>query len=290
MQLLLQCDYLKIEEDKLWTAVLKWAEVQSSEVCGARNGEIDLEPPRKRRRLNTNGNAVLQCVAPFIRFGLMDIRYFAEKVEPTGCLSNEEVIAVFKYIAMREINPDFECDKFSTKKRGIMTLRKFEFYSSAHHQLLNGGLEIRGATTSKASGGCEGYFVYPETSQPGGFTKGIHFWTVLLVKQYCWRCIGLVAERRSIDRISNAHGTDSANFTHYNYNYNSWESGDTVTVVLDCDDGKVHYHKNEQKAIQTQALSKDKPYFFALVLCARPANHVRVVSTPESIVSRYYSQ
>ena len=113
MSLLLQSDFLGIKEEEIRDAVLKWAERQSSKGV---IGDIDEEPAAKRRRLNHDGRGymdnrilgLLNAVKPHIRFGLMDSKYFSERVESIGILSKDEVIAVFKYMAMKQEDPKYQ--------------------------------------------------------------------------------------------------------------------------------------------------------------------------------------
>merc|ERR1712129_236122 len=61
--------------------------------------------------------SLLRSVAPHIRFGPMETKYFIEKVQPTACLSNQEMLEISNYILVRREDPGYQCDKFCVKKR-----------------------------------------------------------------------------------------------------------------------------------------------------------------------------
>lgn len=295
MSLLVQCDHLCIKEEDLWDAVLKWAENQSKRA----DAPIDCEPPAKRRRLNSNEIAdgakrlhLLQITSPFIRFGLMDNKYFIQNVKSTGCLSNEEVIAVFEYIGMRDADPGYQCGKFNTRPRKAqfdLRLRKFEVFSPSHHQVSKDGLDIQGNSGSD----CQGYWVYPEAFEPEGYSGGIHFWSVLLVREYCFRYLAVVSKKLPVSQIGSAcptlsrHHRDPYAVSSLDYDKIAWTAGETVTVVLNCDAGEVCYYRNGNCVQKHDKIEKDKPCWFAMILCAKPFNHCRVVKTPDDVIALY---
>ena len=214
MRLLLQCDDLKIGEEDLWDAVMKWAERKSMGLNprdSVRTDAVDQEPPSKRRRLNdskyskncnVNQSDLLRSVCPYIRFGLMNSKYFSERVKPTGCLSKDQMLSVFEYMTMKKENPQYECGIFSTKPRKRtfdLRLMKFEVSSPSHHRVSNDGLDIHGATP----GDCQGYFVYPKALEPNGCTNGTHFWSLELmeVDGYYTERVAVVTSKRSAESI-----------------------------------------------------------------------------------------
>ena len=301
MQLLLQFDYLKISENDLWQKIQQWARQK------AKQGEssttvtgIDEEPPAKRRRLNSSSNSdgnadtitsleLLRAVSPFIRFGLMDIEYFIEKVKPTGCLSKDEVIAVLEYMAMKEKDPKYPCGIFKTeprKKIFDLTLMKFERFSPFWHRVTPDGMTIEGAV---GRGRIVAYWIYPEALE-GGYVNGIHFWSVQLVEHYTERSVAVVPSRKSIAEINEQPANDSEAVSMYEgyavTGAGSWYSGQILTAVLDCDRGAVHYFINEQLK-QRDTIEPGKPYWFAMILSARTECFCQVVKTPEAVVAKY---
>ena len=303
MRLLLQCDNLRINEEDLWDAVMKWAETRSNGLSDD-NHDIDQEPSSKRRRLNSNHNShnvdqseILRSVAPYIRFGLMGSTYFSERVKSTGCLSKDEVIAVFEYMAMRKKNPNFRCDKFSTKPREtvISPLLKFEVFSPLHFGVSNGGLDINGATRGDD---CQGFLVYPESSKPDGYLKDVHFWSLMLLGKYCYHDVAVVSRRKSVEQVklpakSLCGGHKAYTASVFDGIRKGWKVGQILTVVLDCDRGDVNYYIDEKLQVKQQdKIKKGKPYWFAMILCPRAAtptaaNHCRVVRIPEIIANLY---
>ena len=305
MQSLLQLDNLCIGEQAIWNAVLKWTEKQCT--VGEPMNEIDAEPPTKRRKLNNHNNpgqrggdqlSLLQSVVPFIRFGLMEHRYFVQNVQTTGCLSKDEMLTISNYIAMRDINPQFECGRFSTKMRTQaldLSIRRFDLYSAASIQTLNGGLEIKG----KRSIFCGGYLVYPQALEPGGYTKGRHVWSVQVVHDSgCGHSeIGVVSTRLNSNSLNypaawppsvvNQYGSYSstASTSTSHFNPPQLKNGDIITVVLDCDEGMVYYWINNEKMAQKDTIDKGIPYFFAMRLCAGTGHHhFRTVKTPANVL------
>ena len=286
---LLQCDCLKGKEEDLWEAVLKWAETQSKGLR-SRINDIDCEPPAKRRKLNavnSNDNAadnrrleLLRGVSHYIRFGLMDSTYFVERVESTGCLSKDEVLAVLKYIAMKENNPNYQCNKFSTKPRtNALPLHKIEIYNFQYFKVSNEGLDLEGNALT-----CNGYYVYT-ASIPN---TGIQFWSVLLVKGDCRRSIGITSDYL---RVSDTHRENEAKLRMYRGDNSSqyfglgWKEAEVMTVVLDYENAEIHYYRNEGKICLTYAINNAKRYLFTLYLCGR--GHCRVTETPSSVLQKH---
>ena len=288
IRLLLQCDYLQIKEEQLWDAVVKWSEGLSKGLNSGNNDDIDQEPPPKRRRFNVNQSDLLRSVCPYIRFGLMDMKYFTKKVKPTGCLTKDEVISVFEYMAMKEDNADYQCDKFSTKPRkGTLGLRRFDVFSAAHHAVSVDGLNICGVSSS-----CQAYWSYPETVEPRGYTKGLHFWSIQLMKAYCFRGVAVVSNRKSAKQIADHFKCESlSEAASYSWgpvpNIVNWGQGQVLTAVLDCDRGGVDYYIG-QELKKHDNIKQGKPHWFAMILCAKSnRSHCRSVETPEEVVEKY---
>ena len=129
MSLFLQIDELRIKEEDLWRALLKWSghradsEKEKSVIPFPENSNSS----PKRRKLNdgsrdTNNNenhpsdmSALKAICPFIRFGLMSGEYFVRRVKPTGCLSDKEMLEISSYILCN--GNSVQCPPFSVKKR-----------------------------------------------------------------------------------------------------------------------------------------------------------------------------
>ena len=132
MSLFLQIDQLRIKEEDLWRALLKWSdhraesEKEKSVIPFPENS--DSSP--KRRKLNDgsrdNSNkednvsgasyeSILKAICPFIRFGLMSGEYFVRRVKPTGCLSDKEMLEISSYILCK--GQSVQCPPFSVTKR-----------------------------------------------------------------------------------------------------------------------------------------------------------------------------
>ena len=304
ISVLLQSEFLRIKEEEIWDAVLKWAERQSSKEI---IGDIDEEPAAKRRRLNHHENRhkdnilllrLLNEVKPYIRFGLMDSKYFSERVESIGFLSKDEVIAVFKYMAMKQEDPKYQCGAFNTRPRRRMIhidarVKKFDLYSPTYHRTSNGGANICGRSFGLSAGirACYGRWIYPETSQPEGYSSGVHFWSLKMVRSYnCHHDIAIVSERKSIEEINASKATTSETVSYYKESA-TWNRAEVITVVLDCDKGEVCYYINNVmhllKLKQRDHIEANRRYFFAMILCGTNLNQIDVVNTPRDIVAIY---
>ena len=66
-----------------------------------------------------------------------------------------------------------------------------------------------------------------------------------------------------------------------------WNNGDTITVVLNCDEGEVDWYKNGKRVEKQDYIEEDKPYWFAMILCAMNHNQCRVAVTPDSVIAMY---
>lgn len=164
-------------------------------------------------------------------------------------------------------------------------LMRFEHFSPGHHTSLNDGYEIKGNGDD-----CGGFLVYPETTYPEGYRKGIHYWSVkLLSPGRCYRSIGVVSgSKRHLDALEVPHHywpnewmengdictdlccSDDGYDIEFEYPVVDedfhWKEGDVMTVKLDCDNDIVSYFKNDLKA-RSNAIEKDKAYFFVLLTC-----------------------
>ena len=78
-------------------------------------------------------------------------------------------------------------------------LLKFELFSAALFELLDGGYEIKGIPNN----GCSSYTIFAECLSPDGYNRGIHYWSVKLLgdseledDDYCYHSIGVIANKR----------------------------------------------------------------------------------------------
>lgn len=113
MSVFLQIDQLRIKEEDLWDALLKWDSTQRS--------GVSVRAP-KRRKLNNGGKSensggsdALKSICRFVRFGLMNEEYFVQKVQSTKCLTNEETLEISNYIMCK--GNKVQCPSFSVTKR-----------------------------------------------------------------------------------------------------------------------------------------------------------------------------
>ena len=166
-------------------------------------------------------------------------------------------------------------------------IRKFEVYSQTNNEIRNNGLDIMGK-----SGSCSGFIVYPEVFDAAGISKGIHFWSILAVKTNpCYHNPGVLTEKVWMDKLDKSVSNWPSSSVHKAYftghSNPQWNSGEILTVVLDCDNCKVEYFKNEEKMAQRDVIEKGKSWFFAMTVCAVSTNHYRVVETPEVVLRHY---
>ena len=189
-----------------------------------------------------------------------------------------------RFVNQGQINPT---PNVLIGKGGTM-IRKFEICSK-YHEIKNNGLDVCGTSYS-----CSRYLVYPEVFDPNGISKGRHFWSILAVgSPSCYPNVGLLPEKVWLDKMDSAVGywpSDSIERLkpRVKFNHNpKWQSGETLTVVLDCDRCKVEYFKNEKKIKQCDVIDSGKSWFFAMTFCAQPKNHYRVVETPLAVLQHY---
>ena len=171
---------------------------------------------------------------------------------------------------------------------------KFKTFSCGHFNLLNDGYEIQGTGIN-----CYGYLIYPETLNPDGYQKGVHYWSVKLlgdptVQRYCYHSIGVVSEQhfQLISSKQNEWPTKwlgnkaiSTSFHRGDDHTYYWNYQDTMTVKLDCDKATVEYFKNEE-SIKSEDIDGTKAHFFVMTSCALKDNWFQVVETPESLLSK----
>ena len=192
-------------------------------------------------------------------------------------------------------------------------LMKFELFSKSRFKLLNDGYEIQG----RSPGRCDGFLIYPATLYPEGFSRGVHYWSVLLigkenVTQYCFHSIGIMSEEKNTAQLEvmcdrwpeewnyldmpftddqqpatsdyyaydvKKHGSDpNLKAKHY------WGRNQTMTVKLDCDNGTIHYFKDGEQLKCNLNIDKTRSYHFVMTSCVLSDNWFRVVDTPVSVI------
>ena len=184
-------------------------------------------------------------------------------------------------------------------------LMPFELFSPNHFNVKDDGLELKGGCV--AENRCDGYLIFPATPQPNGFQSGVHFWSVKLlgdpfVTQYCYRSIGVVSGKRDMTMLNKivdrwprqwlrTMDLISSSFYDGDEDYDEdrdkikgcWGYEDTMTVKLDCDEGKVEYFINETSVMQDE-INERYNYYFVMTSCVLPRHRYRVVETPAALL------
>eukprot|EP01084_Bolivina_argentea_P022166 41195_1 len=125
IQQMLKWNCLNVNEEILWSAVVKWVNFQTKHVHIIDDELLNfLLSPNKRRKLN-NGYAkknenkndnrlkLLKAICPYMRFGLMSAKYFVSNVKSENCVTKEEIADVLCYITDHSQG----CGSFSTETR-----------------------------------------------------------------------------------------------------------------------------------------------------------------------------
>jgi len=105
---LLGADGLCVDEDPLWSALQRWAELQVG--CGECRPELSpevAEEPHEEKGLNSLANGsleqtwqdVLKPLKRLIRFPAMSASFFAKQVAQSGVLSPSEVVDIFCHLS-----------------------------------------------------------------------------------------------------------------------------------------------------------------------------------------------
>ena len=126
MSLFLQIDQLRIKEEDLWRALLKWAghRAESEKEISVIPFPENSNSSPKRRKLNDGSRDnedtksdkdALKAICSFILFGLMSGEYSVRRVKPTGCLSDKEMLEISSYILCK--GQSVQCPPFSVTKR-----------------------------------------------------------------------------------------------------------------------------------------------------------------------------
>eukprot|EP01084_Bolivina_argentea_P089511 161510_1 len=116
VRLILTQERFECSEERLWDAVLKWAEYQSTKNVEKVDNELeDVKYDGKVDDVKAKEYKLylLKSVKDLMRFGLMDGAYFAEFVEPEKIFNNKELITILLYFHQ----PKRGCGVFSTTRR-----------------------------------------------------------------------------------------------------------------------------------------------------------------------------
>ena len=111
MRELITMDEFEVSEEKLWDNLVIWAEkAASANFIQPLDAEVKSDEAENEEKLK-----LLRSVCDLVRFGWMDIKYFAAKVEPENVLSKDDIIDIVFYISeARET-----CGRFNIAYRGI---------------------------------------------------------------------------------------------------------------------------------------------------------------------------
>ncbi|OWF48235.1 BTB/POZ domain-containing protein 3-like [Mizuhopecten yessoensis] len=88
---LLQHHKLNIQEERIFEAVIKWAD----EKIKRQNLRVDA----------TNRRNALNKILPHIRFARMDVAYFSDKVTHKGILTTSEIVKYFQFLTTKKADP-----------------------------------------------------------------------------------------------------------------------------------------------------------------------------------------
>eukprot|EP01083_Nonionella_stella_P073032 197183_1 len=113
MQLFLELDCLRISEENLWDAVLRWVTHQT----GSEPNDDEIECVFGNAEAAKLRKTLLKQICPFIRFGLMKANYFVRKVKVENCLVTQDIADILCYIA----DTNEGCGKYTTKTRTYVT-------------------------------------------------------------------------------------------------------------------------------------------------------------------------
>lgn len=105
-------DSIPVAEELVFQAVLRFAK----DKCVKNALE---ESPDNMRHMVAD-------VIPHVRFPLMSAEYFSDHVEPTGLLTEQQALKLFRYFVKKTKNPD-DCADFNIKKRRcLFTVQRFK--------------------------------------------------------------------------------------------------------------------------------------------------------------------
>merc|ERR1740123_423607 len=102
----------------------------------------------------------------------------------------------------------------------------------------------------------------------------------------CYRYVGVATERNR-DFLSLSKGETDALLKNeervkvFPEQSGQWSVGNTITLKLDCEEGKLWY-KHAQDKWQSKDLDKEQSYHFVFRMCCSATNHFEIVETPDS--------
>ncbi len=132
---------------------------------------------------------------------------------------------------------------------------------------------------------------YSVVTSSTGFDKGKHVWQVRGNKTDCRRQVGVVTNYNCANNRTDAYmNSKDVGKSYYYYGRdspslcsatggnetkvqkcNEWKSGQTVTILLDLEEGKISFWGNENK-LGTLSIEKNLKYYPALCTCHCQSN------------------
>ena len=139
---------------------------------------------------------------------------------------------------------------------------------------------------------CDGFLIYADLQQFNdiGLINGIHVWSIRKLTKWssCFASIGVTTDKSvklvnewRHDGNSRDHWIDkSGSFNSFFTGCGQWETNETITVKLDCNDWTATYYKDE-KEIKKDEIEADKSYYFTMLCCGlAESTHFQVVESP----------
>jgi len=233
---LLRSDDLRVKEVDLWNAVVRWAKAQ---IRTFKTKDKDLK-------------TVLAPIVPFIRFPLFTVQEFATYVQGAGVLSQEQLLALYTYIAQRESKvPKKHLPKvpFSSEPRAATSFQ----FSWARCGTYGNIDETKMRFNSNGSGYC---CVLGNT--PIKPKSGQYYWEVKVLSggtnaDYSM-AVGVATQALAMDNYLSSTAAGWAYFCHgvrahagadNNNRYGQrFGTGDTIGVLFDSDAGTISCYRN----------------------------------------------
>eukprot|EP01084_Bolivina_argentea_P033256 61537_1 len=161
-------------------------------------------------------------------------------------------------------------------------LAKFDLYNKHKFKLEEDGCIIKG------TGGCSGYFIYPESFNTNGYNKGIYVWSIKCHNATsCYRYFGIYSKRKeeylTLQKSGKGGGyahSDDELCAHLNGGYRNWKKGQIWTVKLDCNNWKISWYNGKELHHSEPIINTNMSYYFIIQLCASVTSHYEVVETP----------
>jgi len=111
MKVLLSSDYLECDEIAIFNALLKWGEAQIRLLKSSRDKKEEKTEEKSELK------SYLSDLIPYIRFPTMTMEEIAGQVAPSGYLTEQQLLDIFKFKAMSEDKRDDAKMEFPIKPR-----------------------------------------------------------------------------------------------------------------------------------------------------------------------------